>query len=156
MNAPDPPRWALNSCFGASRSVWMHFGLFCYCTMLDTKRAELVQLMQKFVPQSRIGFFRNERNQPTPLDPKLMFLCVSLCLGAFGNVSLLHETWCKMGWTDAINAQVCAMKSHQNFGLLRYCMKLGAKWAELVQLMQKFLPRSPIGIFRNECTRSTP
>jgi len=49
-NAPDPPRWALNSCFGASRSVWMHFGLFCYCTMLDTKRVELVQLMQKLVP----------------------------------------------------------------------------------------------------------
>jgi len=53
-NAPDPPRWALNSCFGAFRSVWMHFGLFRYCTKLDTKRAELVQLMQKFVPRNRI------------------------------------------------------------------------------------------------------
>ena len=61
MNAPDPPRWSLSSRFGVSRSVWMHFGLFCYCTMLDTKRAEQVQLMQKFVPRSRIGIFRNER-----------------------------------------------------------------------------------------------
>ena len=34
-------------------------------------------------------------------------------------------------------------------------MKLGAKWAELVQLMQKFLPRSRLGIFRNKRTRST-
>ena len=75
-NAPDPPRWALNSCFGASRSVWMHFGLFCYCTMLDTKRVELVQLMQKLVPWSRIRIFRNERNRSTPLDPKLKFWCV--------------------------------------------------------------------------------
>src|SRR6185437_11235665 len=77
MNAPDPPCWALNSCFGASRSVWMHFGLLCYCTMLDTKRAELVQLMQMFVPRNRIGIFCNERNRSTPLDPKLIFWCVS-------------------------------------------------------------------------------
>ena len=77
MNAPNPPRWALYSCFGASRSVGMHFGLFCYCTMLDTKRAEPVQLKQKLVPRSRIGSFRNERTRSTPLDHKLMFWCVS-------------------------------------------------------------------------------
>jgi hypothetical protein len=34
----------------------------------------------------------------------------------------------------------------------RNCMKLGAKRGELVQLMQKFMPRSDIGIFRNERT----
>ena len=73
MNAPDPPHWTLNSCFGASRSVWVHFGLFHYCTKLVAKRVELVQLVQKFVPQSRIIIFRNERTQSTPLDPKLMF-----------------------------------------------------------------------------------
>ena len=44
--ASDPPSWARNSCFGALRSVWMHFGLFRYCTNLDTKQAEVVQLMQ--------------------------------------------------------------------------------------------------------------
>ena len=48
--------------------------------------AELVQLMEKFVPLSRIGIFRNERTRSTPLDPKLMFWCVSQYLGAFGNV----------------------------------------------------------------------
>jgi len=51
----------------------MHFGLFRYYTKLDTKRAELVQLKQKFVPRSRIGIFHNERTQSTPLNPKLMF-----------------------------------------------------------------------------------
>jgi len=32
-------------------------------------------------------------------------------------------------------------------------MKLGAKRGELVQLMQKLVPRSHIGIFRNERTQ---
>src|SRR6185436_14552444 len=60
------------------------FGLFRYCTNLDTKRAELVQLMQKFVPRSRLRIFGNERTRSTPLDPKLMFRCVSNHLGALG------------------------------------------------------------------------
>ena len=37
-----------------------------------------------------------------------------------------------------------------------YCTKLGQKFAELVQLMQKSMPRSGIRIFRYERTRSTP
>src|SRR6185312_15610302 len=36
------------------------------------------------------------------------------------------------------------------------CMKLDAKRGELVQLMQKFLPRSHVGIFLYERTQSTP
>jgi hypothetical protein len=35
-------------------------------------------------------------------------------------------------------------------------MKLGAKQAELEQLMQTFVPRNRIGIFGSERTRSTP
>ena len=45
-------------------------------------------------------------------------------MGAFGNVPLLHET--------------------------------RAKWAELVQLIQKLVPSIRIVIFGNERTRSTP
>ena len=37
-----------------------------------------------------------------------------------------------------------------------YYTELGAKCVELVQLMQKFEPRTCIGIFGNERTRSTP
>ena len=37
-----------------------------------------------------------------------------------------------------------------------YYTELGAKWIELVQLMEKFVPLSHIGISRNEHTRSTP
>ena len=94
----------------------MHFGLFHYCTKLDTKQAVLVQLMKKFVPRSDVGIFCNERTQSTPLD-------------------------------------LCSILVH--LGLFRNCMKLGAKRGELVQLMQKFVPRSHVGIFRNGHTQST-
>ena len=58
-------------------------------------------------------------------------------------------------WTiNACIGAFCIVWVH--FGLFRYCMKLGAKWVELVQLMQKFVQRTRIGIFGNECTRSTP
>src|SRR6185437_16106285 len=38
----------------------------------------------------------------------------------------------------------------------RYCMKLRAKRAKLLQLMQKFVPRRLIRNFCNERSRSTP
>src|SRR6185295_92277 len=44
---------------------------------LVAKRAELVQ---KFVPRSRVKIFRNEGMRSTPLDPKPMFFCVSYYL----------------------------------------------------------------------------
>jgi hypothetical protein len=69
-NAPDPIHWTQNSCLG-------RFGPFRYRTKADAKLAELVPLSHKFVKQSRIGIFRNERTRSTPLDPKLMFWGVS-------------------------------------------------------------------------------
>ena len=38
--------------------------------------------------------------------------------------------------------------------LFRYCMKLGAKWAELVQLIQMFVAQIHVKIFRIERTQS--
>ena len=43
-----------------------------------------------------------------------------------------------------------------HFGLFRYCTKLAAKRAKLVQLMQKFVQRCLVRIFRNERSRSIP
>jgi hypothetical protein len=43
---------------------------------IDAKRAEVEQLVHKFVQRSRVGIFRNERTRSTPLDPKLIFWCV--------------------------------------------------------------------------------
>ena len=110
-NAPDPHHWSLNSCFGVFLSVRVHFGPFRYSTKLGEKYAKLVQLMQKFVQWCLVRIFQNERSWSTPLDPKLMFWCVSFCLGVFGTVSILHETWCKTRQTGAINAKVCTTMS---------------------------------------------
>ena len=56
--------------FVVFRTIWVHSGPFGCLTKLGAKWAKLVQ---KFVPQSRIGVFHNERNQSTTLDPKLTF-----------------------------------------------------------------------------------
>ena len=152
----------------------MHPGPFGCFTKLGAKRAEIVQ---KFVPRSRVGIFLNEHTRTTPLDPKLMFWCVSYYFGAFGTVWLPYETRCKTGRSCA---KVRATKSRRNFsqrstrstpldpklpfwcvsyylgafgGPFGWLTKLGAKWAERVQ---KFVPRSRFEMFRNERGRSTP
>ena len=65
----------------------MHSGPFDCLTKLGATRAELVQ---KFVPRSRVGIFRNERTRSTPLDPKLMFS------GPFGCLTKLGEQGAKV------------------------------------------------------------
>ena len=87
----------------------MHSGPFGCLTKLGAKLAELVQ---KFVPRSRVGIFRNERTRSTPFVPKLTFWCISYHLGASRTVWLSYETRCKMGRTSA---KVRATKSRQNF-----------------------------------------
>ena len=143
----------------------MHSGPFGCLTKLGAKRAELVQ---KFVPRSRVGIFRNERTRSTSLDPKLTFWCISNYLGAFGTVWLLYGTRCKTGRTSV---KVRATRSHRNFSQRTHlidhhwtlnrrfgafctilahsepfgCLtKLSTKRDELVQ---KFVPRSRVGIF---------
>ena len=99
-------------------TMWVHSGPFGCRTKLGVKQSELVQ---KFVPRSRVGIFRNERTRSNPLEPKPTFWCVSYHLGAFGTVWLPYETRCKTGRTSA-----------------------------------KLVPQSHDGIFCNERTRSTP
>ena len=76
-------------------TIWVHSVLFGCLTKLGAKWAKLVQ---KFVPQSRIGVFHNERNQSTTLDPKLTF-------GAFYTIwvhSVLFGCLTKLGakWAE--------------------------------------------------------
>ena len=56
--------------FWCVRTIWVHSGLFGCLTKLDAKWAKQVQ---KFVPRSRVGIFRNKSTRSTPLDPKLTF-----------------------------------------------------------------------------------
>jgi hypothetical protein len=114
-SAPKPAHMTLNSYFGAFHSVWVHLGLFRYDSKLGTKRTELVQLMQKLMPWSHIGIICNKCTRFTALDPKLMFWCVSLCLGAFWIIFLVKETRCKTCGTGTFNAKVHATKLPWNF-----------------------------------------
>ena len=61
-------------------------GPFGCLTKLGAKRAELVQ---NFVPQRRIGIFRNESTRSTPLDPKLTFCTICVNSGPFGCLTKL-------------------------------------------------------------------
>ena len=147
----------------------MHSGPFGCLTKLGAKRAEQVQ---KFVPRSRVGIFRNECTRSTPLGPKLMFWCVSYCLDAFWIIC-----YCTMFDTKRDElVQKFVPRSRVRFfrnertrsipldpKLTSWCIlyylvlsrsfgcltKLGAQRAKLVQ---KFVPRSRFGIFRNERT----
>ena len=107
--APDPPHLSLKSCFGAFQTIWVHLEPLGCLTKLGAKRVELVQ---KIVLRSRVRIFRNKQTRSTPLDPKLMFWCVSYRLGALGIVRLPYETRCKSGRTSE---KVCATMSHWNF-----------------------------------------
>jgi len=89
----------------------VHLGPFGCLKKLGAKRAELVQ---KFVPRSRVGTFRNECTPSTPLDPKLVFWCVSNYLGAFGTVWLPYETRCKTGRTSAKVRARCRVRIFHN------------------------------------------
>ena len=87
--------------------------MFGCLTKLGAKRAEVVQ---KFVPRSRVGIFCNEHTRSTPLDPKLMFWWISYYLGAFMAAWLPYETRCETGRTSA---NVRARKSRRNFSQQR-------------------------------------
>jgi len=174
MKAPDPPHWTLNSCFGVFRTIWVHLGPLCCLTKLGAKR---VKLVQKFVPRSRVRIFRNEPTQSTPLDPKLLFWCISYHLGAFATIRLPYKTRgktfmnkCKSSWHEDVSeffATNAPDPPHWTlntcFGaFLSICMHLGplgcltklrAKHSELVQ---KFVRRGRVGVFNDERTRSTP
>jgi hypothetical protein len=71
--------------FWCVRTIWVHSGQFDSLKKLGAKQAELVQ---KFVPRSRVGIFRNERTRSTLLDPKvhfILFVCIQDRLVALRN-----------------------------------------------------------------------
>ena len=141
-------------------------------TKLGGKRAELVQ---KFVPRSCFRIFRNEHTRSTPFVPKMMFWCISYHLGASRTIWLSYETVAKRAelvqkFVTRSRVGIFQIERTRStpldpkltfwwvlfhlgaFGPFGCLTKLGAKRAELVQ---KFVTRSRVGIFRNERTLST-
>ena len=128
------------------------------------------------MPRSRFGIFCNERTRSTPLDPKLTFWCVHTiwvhsgpfdCLMKLGaqqaevvrkfvprsRIGIFCNKRTRSTPLDPILTFWRVSYYFVHLGLFGCLTKLGAKRAEL---MQKFLPRSCVGIFHNERTRSTP
>ena len=90
-------------------SIRMHSGPFNCLTKLSAKWAELVQM---FMPRSRVRIFRNKHIPIDPVGTKTHVRCISYYLGAFGTVWLPYKTWYK---TSRSGAKVCAMKSWRKF-----------------------------------------
>ena len=94
--------WCISYYLGTFGNVWLPY----------EPRWKTGELVQKFVPRSRVRIIRNERTLSTPFVPKLIFWCISYHLGAFGAVWLSYETQWKTGRTSA---KVRAAKSRRNF-----------------------------------------
>ena len=139
----------------------MHSGPFGCRRKLGAKRAELVQ---KFVPRSRIGIFRNERTQSTPLDPKLL---------SFGCLTKLGAKRAELVQKFVPRSRIrifCYERtrfSHLDPKLMFWCFSyylgaIGTVWmpyetrCKTGRTSAKVVPRSRVGIFRNERSRSTP
>ena len=107
INTPNPPHWALNCCFGAFRTFWVHSGPFgCLTNSVQNGPNKCRSSCHKVASE----FFAHTRS--TPLDHKLTFWYVLYYLGAFETVWLPYKTRCKTGRTSA---KVRATKSRRNF-----------------------------------------
>ena len=135
-------------------------GPFGCLTKLGAQRAELVQ---KFVPRSRVGIFHNERTRSTPLDPKLTFWHVHVwvhsrqigCLTKLGakraelvqkfvtrsRIRIFDNERTRSTQLDPKLMFWCVSYYLGAFGNVWLPYELDAKWAELVQ---KFVPRSRV------------
>ena len=79
--------WCVSYNFGALGTVWLSY----------KTRWKTVVMVQKFVPRSRIGIFRNERTRSSTLDSKLLFSCILHYLGAFGIIWSPYKTRFRTG-----------------------------------------------------------
>jgi hypothetical protein len=108
-----PPHWTPNSCFGAFRTISLLHELGCKMGRTGAVKTQVHAMKSCWnfpQPTSRahVGYFRNKRTRSTPLDPKLMSSCIS-------DRFIIARISVQNGQTGAINAQVRATKSYQNF-----------------------------------------
>ena len=129
-----------------------------------------------FVPRSRVRIFRNELTRSTPFVPKLTFWCISYHLGCIRDHLLALGNSVENGRTSA---NVRAMKRVRIFhsertrstlfdpkltfwSILYHLGAFGTVWLpyetrwKTGRTSAKFVPRSRVGFFCNERTRSTP
>ena len=99
---PKQTFWCISYHLAAFGTVWLPYKTRCKTGRTSAKVRATI-LRQNF----------SQRTHPIhPLDPKLMFWCISYYLGAFGTVCLPYETRCKMGRTSP---KVRATRSRRNY-----------------------------------------
>ena len=107
MNAPDPCHWTLNSCFTAFSTVWLYLGLFLYCPKQGAKGAELVQLMQNYVPRRN---FSQQSQLICTIGPETQIFMHFVMLGCIWDCFVTAQNS-----VQHINAKVRATKSPRFF-----------------------------------------
>jgi hypothetical protein len=158
--------------------VLVRFVMFICYMNFGAKQAELMQLMHKFMPQSRVGIFCNKRTRSTPLDP-LWFWGIWDCFVAAWtlvqngrrNFSQQTHRIHPFGPQTHVLVHLGPFRYCTNFsanapdppyGTLKLCLVLFGPFhyytsrAKLVSLVHKFVQQSHDGIFHNERRRSTP
>ena len=123
-NAHDPPHWTLKWRFGAFRTIWVHLGPFGCLTKLEAKQTELVQ---KFVPRSRVGIFCNERTWSTPFNSKLKILLRFILFGCWDRLVTLQNSvqnvlnWCKSSWHEVASEFFATNALDPPYRTLNWC-----------------------------------
>ena len=109
-NAPDPPHWTLNSCFGLFSTIWVHLGLFGCLTKLGAKRDRT---------SAKVHATKSHQNFSQLKHPDLPHWTINSHFGVFRTIQvhlgpfwLPYNTQYKTGQTGAI---VHATKSCWNF-----------------------------------------
>ena len=102
-NAPDPPHWTLNSCFGVFRTIWVHLVLFGYLTKLGAKWAEVVQNSCHEVASE--FFVANAPDPPhwTLNSCFVLFGCIWDRLVALQNSVQNGLKWCKSSCHEVVS-----------------------------------------------------
>jgi hypothetical protein len=134
-------------------------GLFLYCTNFGAKWSELVpqNFSQRTQPIHTVGLQTHVLGRFAPFRTCTNFVAKWAKLGSLMH-KFVQQYW--VGFSHKERTRYTPLDPHtrvlQRFGPFRYCMNFGAKWAELVLLMRKFMQRWCVGIFRHERTRYTP
>ena len=168
MNAPDPHHWTLNSCFGAflyrSGAFWNSFST---ARNLVQNAPNWCNYFKSSCNDVLLEFFATNAPDPHNWTPSSCFhtlLSIWVHLGPFRYHTKLKAKRAKLVQLIQKFVQQHLVRIFRNersrstsldpklmfwcvsfclvqLGPFRYCTKLGAKWANLVQLKQKFVPQ---------------
>ena len=159
MNARETHKGTLNSCFVAFRNVWCIWDHFVTAlNSMQTGQSDAINAKDRATNSRRIFSLRTHpiHTMGHKTHVLLHFRIVWVHLGSFRYCTKFGAKWAELGqWMKSLCHEVAleffpmnAPDTHKgtlnscfvafrkvwvHLGSFRYCTKLGAKWAELVQ-----------------------